>query len=73
MAQIFDPAGFKRMIEVQTQKSVSVALRNIADKACEDLRAEIMSQADALALSLIQQYDIETHADRVIITVKKTM
>lgn len=60
------------MLKRQTEVAVAVALKRIADEACEKLRNEIMGQADALALQLLREYDVIANADRVIISVKKT-
>lgn len=71
MVQIFDPLGFKRMLEIQVKDAVSSALEEIATKACEDLTSKVMSEADSLALKILSEYDVSMATDRVIITVKK--
>jgi hypothetical protein len=68
---IVDPVMLQMSLEISVRNAVSKHVQDVADKACADLRKRICAQADALALSILQQYDVISKNDRVVITVNK--
>ncbi|MBO9458987.1 hypothetical protein [Labrenzia sp. R5_0] len=68
---IVDPVMLQMSLEISVRNAVSKHVQDVADKACADLRKRICAQADAFALSILQQYDVRSKDDRVVITVNK--
>lgn len=69
---IMNPDVLREYIQHKIKKEVSSAASDIADKACAELRKEILSQVDRVALSLLQEYTVEHMGTSLRITVNKT-
>lgn len=73
MQNLLNPEALQSAINTQIKAEVQEHVERIADAACEELRAKIMSQVDQVALGILSQYDVQRMGTDIKITVRKDL
>lgn len=63
---------FIRMLEAGIKHHIGKVMEEHIVEAQKSIRAAIEGEADKLALSLLQEYDVERNGKNIVITVRKS-